>query len=154
MSPLLDLETKLTILSNNPCACRVCATAARFARHALMDVSLSGAVLMQMKQGTPAFKAAEAKFQADEIARLQGVYDSIGQARCMMIPPPALDTSVPPPPPQYTITPIPDLPAPDEWRERIEHYRKHQMKPRMAHRRGRGEMKKNPRMPGTYVIKF
>jgi hypothetical protein len=139
MSRLLDLETKLTVLSNNPCACKVCRDAARFAKHVLRDVSLSGSALLDLPQGTPEFAAAERKFQQDEIARLQDAYDSIG-GRCQMIPMPKLDT------------PIPELPDAAAWRDKIEHYRKHSMKPRMT-RRARIEMKNNPRVPGSYWIK-
>lgn len=145
MNKLLDLDAKLTVLSNNPCACVVCVKAARFAKHVLMDISPSGVTLISLylKQGTPEFAAAEAQFHADEIARLQDAYDTIGHGRCQMIPPPELDTSSPPLPPQYTVTPIPDLPDPELYRARIEHH----------HRRRRLEQLKRPRIPGSYLIK-
>ena len=33
MTQLLDLETKLSILALNPCACEVCRQAAKLAKH-------------------------------------------------------------------------------------------------------------------------
>ena len=153
MNPLLDLETKLAILAGNPCSCAVCAAGARLARQALIDVSPSGRALLDTKQGTPEFAAAERTFLADELARMQEAYDTIGRGCCLRAPPPRLDSSLPAPPPQYTVTPIPDLPDPELYRERVEFYRKHRMGPRMAHRRARIELRKNPRIPGSYVIK-
>ena len=153
MNQLLDLDAKLTILSNNPCACTVCVRAARLAKRALAEVSPSAATLLTLSQGTPEFGIAEQAFHAEEIARLQEAYDTIGHGRCERMPALALDTSSPPPPPQFTITPIPDLPDPDAFRERIEFYRKRGMGPRMTHRRAHIEMKKNPRIPGSYIIK-
>ena len=146
MNALLDLETKLTILSNNPCPCAVCVSAAGLARQALRSVSPSARVLLDLAENTPEFRAAEATFHADEIARLQAVYDSAGRGRCERLPAIMLDASAPPAPPQDPTA----LPA---WSDQLEFYRKHQMKPRMAHRRSRIELKKNPRVPGSYIIK-
>jgi len=144
---LLDLETKLTILMNNPCACTVCRDAARLAKVVLRDVSPAAAVLLEIPQDTPEFRAAEQKFHSDEIGRLQFAYDEIGRGRCELVPPPRLDTSPAPAPP------IPELPDADAFRDRVEFYRKHAMKPRMIHRRRSITMKKNPRIPGSYVIR-
>ena len=143
MSQLLDLETKLTVLSNNPCACKVCRDAARFAKHVLQDVSLSGSVLLGMQPDDPGFAAAEKQFHADEIERLQAAYDTIGRGRCQMIPPPKLDSQ----------PPIPELPDAEAWHDKLEYYRKHSMKPRLVHRRARIEPRNNPRLPGSYIIK-
>ena len=141
MSQLLDLETKLTILARNPCACVICIRAAKVANLELSSVSPSGAALLDLKQGTPEFIAAEKKFHADETARLQAVYDLINRDQCLLTPLPA----------PVTVAPIPDLPAPEEWRDRIEHYRKHAMKPRL--RRDGAKAVDNPRIPGSYVFK-
>jgi hypothetical protein len=146
---LLDLETKLTILANNPCACAVCRNGARLAKHALIDASPSGMALLSMPKDAKGFAAAEKRFWGDEVARLQEAYDLIGRGQCQLAPPPALDT----PPEIASITPIPELPDADAFRSRIEFYRKHAMKPRMTHRRGRITLKENPRVPGSYWIK-
>jgi len=143
MTQLLDLETKLSILALNPCACEVCRQAAQLAKRELAEVSPSGAVLLDLPQGTPEFAAAEDKFRTDEVARLQAVYNRIDGFRCQLTPLPA--------PRLDTITPIPDLPAPEEWRDRVEHYRKHAMKPRL--RRDSAEAIKSPRIPGSFVFK-
>jgi len=104
-------------------------------------VSPSGAALLNLKQGTPEFIAAEKKFRADETTRLQAVYDLINRERCLLTPLPA----------PATATPIPDLPAPEEWRDRIEHYRKHAMKPRL--RKDGAKPIESPRIPGSFVFK-
>ena len=122
MNSLLDLDTKLTILANNPCACKVCRNAAQLAKQALAEVSPSAAVLLLMPQGTPEFLAAERTFHADELTRLQEAYNYAGRGKCLMAPTPKPDT----PPPQ-TLTPIETLPDPDAFRERIEFYRKRGM---------------------------
>jgi len=143
MTPLLDLETKLSILARNPCACEVCRQAAQLAKHELAEVSPSGRVLLELPLGTPEFASAEKIFRADETARLQAVYDLINRGQCLLTPLPA--------PAPVTITPIPDLPAPEEWRDRVEHYRKHAMKPRL--RRDGAKAIDNPRIPGSFVFK-
>jgi hypothetical protein len=135
MTQLLDLDVKLTILARNPCACDVCRKAANLAKLTLAEVAPSVAGMLDLEIDTPEFIAAEKIFRRDEAARLQAVYDIIGRSKCLMV--------VPPP---ATLTPIPELPDPEEWRERIEHYRKHAMKPRI-------EKMKNPRIPGSYIIK-
>lgn len=140
MSQLLDLETKLSVLALNPCACKICRAAAKIAKWELAAVSPSGAVLLDLPQGTPEFATAERRFRADETARLQAAYDLIGRGQCMM-------TQAAP----TTMTPIPELPDPDEWRDRIEHYRKHAMKPRL--RRDGAKAIDNPRIPGSYTFK-
>jgi len=137
MTPLLDLETKLTILAGNPCACTVCQDAAKFAKQALAEVEPLDLSL----QGTPEFEAAVQKFHKDETARLQAVYDLISRGRCLLTPLPA----------PAPVTPIPDLPSPEEWRDRIEHYRKHAMKPRL--RKDSAEPIEHPRIPGSFVFK-
>jgi len=149
MSELLDLETKLTILANNPCACVVCVEAARLAQHTLREVAPSAAKLLELKHGTPAFRVAELAFHSDELARLQAAYDLIGRGRCLLAPALEPDRSQP----VVTSREIPALPDPELYRERIEHYRKHAMKPRMQHRRGRLEHLRRPRVPGSYLIK-
>jgi len=143
MTRLLDLETKLSILALNPCACEVCRQAAKLAKHELAEVSPSGRVLLELPLGTPEFAAAEQIFRADEAARLQAVYDLIDRGRCLLTPLPA--------PVLDTLTSIPDLPAPEEWRERVEHYRKHAMKPRL--RKDSAKPIESPRIPGSFVFK-
>jgi len=139
MTKLLDLETKLTILMDNPCACRICRQAASLAKK-----ELAGAEPLDLKLlGTPEFDAAVQKFEKDETTRLQAVYDLINRSRCLLTPLPA--------PRLDTVTPIPDLPAPEEWRDRIEHYRKHSMKPRL--RKDSAEAIASPRIPGSFVFK-
>ena len=140
MNELLDLETKLQILAQNPCACAVCATAAKLAKRVLVDVADSGTVLLSIAQDTPEFRAAEQRFHADELARLQEAYGAIDKGRCQLAPPPVPD-------------PIPALPDADAFRDRVEFYRKHQMKPRIVHRRRSVTMKKHPRIPGSYIIR-
>jgi hypothetical protein len=139
MTQLLDLETKLTILAQNPCACVICRRAAALAQRELAEVEPLDLSL----QGTPDFDAAVQKFEKDETARLQAVYDLIGRSRCLLTPLPA--------PRLDTVTPIPDLPAPEEWRDRIEHYRKHAMKPRL--RKDSAKAIDNSRIPGSFVFK-
>ena len=139
MSQLLDLETKLTILMDNPCACRICRQAAKLAKKELAGVEPLDLKLL----GTPEFEAAVQKFHKDETARLQAVYDLINRGQCLLTPLRA--------PAPVTITPIPDLPAPEEWRDRVEHYRKHAMKPRL--RKDGAKPIDNPRIPGSYVFK-
>jgi hypothetical protein len=141
MTPLLDLETKLTILAGNPCSCTVCRDAAKLAKQELANVSPSGAVLMELMRDTPEFTIAEEIFHEEETARLQAVYDLINRGQCLLTP-------LPPPAP---VTPIPDLPSPEEWRDRIEHYRKHAMKPRL--RKDGAKAVDNPRIPGSFVFK-
>jgi hypothetical protein len=141
MTQLLDLETKLSILAANPCHCMVCRQAASLAKKELAEVSPSGAVLMGLMRGTPDFAVAEEIFHEEETARLQAAYDLISRDQCLLTPPPA----------PVTLTPIPDLPAPEEWRERIEHYRKHAMKPRL--RKDSAEPIEHPRIPGSFVFK-
>ena len=154
MSELLDLETKLTILANNPCACIVCIEAARLAQHTLRDTAPSAKALLELPRNTPEFHVAEMAFHADELTRLQTAYNVIGRGRCLLAPALEPDRSEPPPPPQYTVTPIPDLPDPELYRAQIEHYRKHAMGPRLTHRRSRSITKlKRPRVPGSYLIK-
>jgi hypothetical protein len=92
MNELLDLETKLSILASNPCACVVCREAALLAKRVLIDVSPSAAVLLDMPHGTAEFFAAEQTFRADEVARLEAAYDLIGRGRCELAPDPVLDT--------------------------------------------------------------
>lgn len=149
MNHLLDLETKLTIIANNPCVCMVCRHAAHLAKHALIEIAPSAAVLLELNRDTPEFRDAEQIFHKDEIARLQNAYDYVCRGRCELAPAPVLDTA---PPPQATPE-IPLLPDPEQYRERIEHYHKHKMKPRIVHRRPRVEKLKNPRVPGSYWIK-
>jgi len=139
MTSLLDLETKLTILAANPCSCTVCRQAAKLAKQELAEVCPLDLSL----QGTPEFAAAVLKFHKDETARLQAVYDLINRDQCLLTPLPA--------PRLDTVTPIPDLPAPEEWRERVEHYRKHAMKPRL--RKDGAKAVDNPRIPGSFVFK-
>ena len=143
MSALLDLEAKLGILAHNPCCCVVCAKAARFAKHVLMDVSPSVSELMRMKPGDPGFRDAEAKFHADELARLEDAYKTINSGRCQMVPPPE-PPSPPPPQPDYA------FPDPEPFRAQIEIYRRQQMGP--CYRRARIEPRKT-RIPGTFIIK-
>lgn len=151
MSELLDLETKLTILANNPCACVVCAKASRFAKHVLMDVAPSASKLLDLKEGTPEFKVAEQTFHDDELARLKDAYDTVRHGRCMMVP---LPEPVPVPPPRHPEPEIPSLPDPEAFREKIEFYRRNGLGPRMQHRRKRRvEPLKNPLVPGSYLIK-
>jgi len=146
MNHLLDLEAKLAILAGNPCACAVCKAAAQLARRALRDVSPTGTTLLGMPQGTPEFELAERIFHDEEIRRLRAAYEEIDRGRCEMLPPPKLDT------PSAPVDAM-ALPDPEQYRDKIEHYRKHNMKPRMVHRRTRIEMQNNPRVPGSYWIK-
>ena len=153
MNALLDLETKLSILANNPCTCVVCREAAQLAKRTLIDVVPSAAVLLDLPAGSPAFEAAELTFQREETARLEQAYDLIGRGRCEFAPelqpdrqPPTIAQAAPPD--------IPSLPDPELFRAQIELYRKHQMKPRTTQRRGRSiTMLKRPRVPGSYLIK-
>jgi hypothetical protein len=138
---LLDLETKLTILAQNPCACVICIRAAKLAKATLAEVAPSFDGMCDLEIDTPEFIAAEKIFRKDEAARLQAVYDLISRDQCLLAPPPA----------PVTLTPIPDLPPPEEWRDRVEHYRKHAMKPRL--RRDSAEAVEHPRIPGSYVFK-
>jgi len=140
MTQLLDLDTKLTILANNPCACDVCRQAAKLAKATLAEVAPSFDGMCNLEIDTPEFIAAEKIFRKDEAARLQAVYDLIGRGRCLLTPLPPV-----------TVTPIPDLPSPEEWRDRIEHYRKHAMKPRL--RKDSAEPIEHPRIPGSFVFK-
>ena len=149
---LLDLDTKLTILANNPCACAVCRDSARFAKRALAEISPSSSVLLVLKPGTPEFSTAEQRFHADEIVRLQEAFDAIDKRICYMDPVAAQEPPAPAPE-VASITPIPELPDADAFRDRVEFYRKHAVKPRMVHRRRSITMKKNPRIPGSYVIR-
>ena len=139
---LLDLDTKLTILAHNPCACAVCRDATRLARSVLLDVSPLARVLLELPPGTPQFAAAERMFHDAEIGRLQEVYDTVSCRRCLMMPEPVLDQ---PPAPQ-----IPELPA--EASPIVEIYRKQSLGPRLVHRRSRIRPKKSPRVPGSYII--
>lgn len=149
MNHLLDLEAKLAILAGNPCACTVCKAAAQLASKALRDVSPTGNALLGMPQGTPEFELAERIFRDEEIRRMRAAYEEIDRGRCEMLPPPKLDEPFEPPiAPHITM-----LPDPEQYREQIERYRKHNMKPRMVHRRNRIEMQNNPRVPGSYWIK-
>jgi len=144
MTQLLDLDAKLTILARNPCACDVCSKAANLAKATLAEVAPSVAGMLDLEIDTPEFVAAEKIFRRDEAARLQAVYDIIGRSKCLMAPPPEpAQVSAPEP---YTVTPIPELPDPEEWRERIEQYRNQGLKPRI-------EKMRNPRIPGSYIIK-
>jgi len=154
MSELLDLETKLTILANNPCACIVCIEAARLAQHTLRDIAPSAKALLELTQGTPAFHVAEMAFRADELTRLQTAYNVIGRGRCLLAPALEPDRSEPVAV-QFAITSreIPALPDPELYRAQIERYRAQGMKPRMTHRRSRLQHLKRPRVPGSYVIK-
>jgi len=139
---LLDLDTKLQILANNPCHCAVCCDSARFAKRALAEISPSSSVLLVLTPGTPEFSTAERRFHTDEVARLQEAYDAIDKRRCQMTPPP-----VPPP------DPIPALPDADAFRPGIEFYRKHAMGPRLRHRRGRVHDNPGSRIPGSFIIR-
>ena len=125
--------------SVRPCACTVCRDAARFAKQTLVEISPSARVLLDMPQSTAEFLAAEQKFHGDELVRLQAAFDFAGRGKCLMAPPITLD--------------IPALPVADEFREKIEFYRKHAMGPRMTHRRGRRIEIKKPRVPGSYIIR-
>jgi len=110
----------------------------------LAKKELAGVEPLDLKLlGTPEFEAAVQKFHKDETARLQAVYDLINRGQCLLTPLRA--------PAPVTITPIPDLPAPEEWRDRIEHYRKHAMKPRL--RKDSAKPIESPRVPGSYVFK-
>lgn len=144
MNALLDLETKLNIIAANPCKCKVCEHAARLAKRALIDISPSGSLLLDLDETTPEFREAEKKFQSDEIARLQEHYDYLSRGRCALAPDPVLDVSTNAAQERINASQLDVDPI---IQERINHYyRKHSMKPRI-------HMKKNPRIPGTFVIK-
>jgi hypothetical protein len=138
MTQLLELETRLSLVAHNPCSCTFCRQSAKYAKMELAEVSPLNLKLL----GTPEFDAAVKQFNKAETIRLQKALDFIiASGRCLLTPPPA----------PVTLTPIPDLPAPEEWRERVEHYRKHAMKPRL--RKDSAEPIEHPRIPGSFVFK-
>jgi hypothetical protein len=146
MRALLDLETKLEIVAKNPCHCVVCARGASIARAALREVSPSAAVLLDLQQGTDEFDEAERKFHADEVARLQAVYEHVSAGECVMPGVQSVQTvQVPQPEVMAVVEPhaLPEMTV--EHRNKLERYR--------MLRASRIEPLKKPRVPGSYVIK-
>lgn len=148
---LADLTTRLETISLNPCACNVCKHAARLAKEALMQVSpLSEKLLQTPERDSDEFRAIERQFRDEEFTRLSNALAYIKRGKCIMTPStkePILQTQTPPLPTTQTppLSTVPTLPYDETSSSKLENYRKF----RARHI----EMKKNPRVPGSYWIK-
>lgn len=134
-----EATSKLEAISLNPCHCNVCVHAAKLARDTLMEVSPLGEKLLQTpERDSDEFRDLEKRFREEELAIMENALDHIVRGRCMM-----QQSPLAPPPPQ-----IPSLPYQQGLSDAIERYRRYTMQ-----RKPRGEYKRNPRIPGTYVLK-